>query len=100
MSKYKILYNPMSNNGQGETDATALDNLLSGNELEYVDVTAAGDVKDILAVMEADEKLIISGGDGTLNHFLNDIDGVDVKNEVFFFATGTGNDFLSSVGVV
>lgn len=99
MSKYKILYNPMSNNGQGEAEVKVLDNLLCGSELEYVDVTAAGDVKDILAALEADEKLIFSGGDGTLNRFLNDIDGFGVQNEVFYFATGSGNDFLSSVGV-
>ena len=99
MSKYKILYNPKSNNGQGEAEAKGLYNLLEKNELELVDVTGIGDVKSVVSSLSADEKLIVSGGDGTLNRFLNDIDGMDIKNEVFYYATGSGNDFLSSVGV-
>ncbi|MBQ3264174.1 MAG: diacylglycerol kinase family protein [Ruminococcus sp.] len=99
MATYKVLYNPKSNNGQGEAQVKALYNLLEGNDLDMVDVTKFNDVKKIIGTLAADEKLVVSGGDGTLNHFLNDIDGMDIKNEVFYFATGSGNDFLSSIGV-
>lgn len=99
MAKYKIMYNPKSNNGQGEAEVKVLSNLLEGNDLSFVDVTKDCDVKTIIGSLYDDEKLVISGGDGTLNHFLNDIDGMEIKNEVFYYATGSGNDFLSSVGV-
>ena len=98
MSTYKILYNPHSNNGQGKNEVKALENTLKGSKLEYIDVTKLDDVADVVNSLSADESLVLSGGDGTLNHFLNDIRGLDVKNDVYFYATGTGNDFLSSVG--
>lgn len=99
MSKYKIMYNPKSNNGQGEREAKVLSEHLEGNDLSFVDVTKNSDVKTIINGLGADEKLIVAGGDGTLNRFLNDTDGMDIKNEVFFYSIGSGNDFLHSVGV-
>ena len=99
MANYKILYNPLSNNKQGEADVKALYNVLENNELELIDVTKIDDIKAFITALDADDKLVIAGGDGTLNRFLNDTDGMDIKNEVFFFSIGTGNDFLSSVGV-
>ena len=98
MAKYKILYNPKGNNNQSETETHALDQILQGNELEYIDVLKLDDMKAFLSGVPADESIILSGGDGTLNHFINDIDGCTVANDVFFFAAGTGNDFLTSVG--
>lgn len=98
MAKYKILYNPKSNSGAAEAETKALDTILSGSELEYVDVLKVDDMKAFVTALDADEKLVISGGDGTLNHFINDIDGVSLNSEVFYYPTGTGNDFLASVG--
>lgn len=99
MSTYQILYNPLSNNGQGEAEVKSLSNKLESNELIFNDITKIGDIKAFINSLGADEKIIITGGDGTLNHFLNDIDGMDVKTDVLFFATGSGNDFIASVGV-
>ena len=76
MSKYKILYNPQSNNRQGGTEAKELDTLLKGNELTYIDVLKEKDIKALITSLQDDEKLIVAGGDGTLNHFINDIDGI------------------------
>ncbi|MBQ9679981.1 MAG: diacylglycerol kinase family protein [Ruminococcus sp.] len=98
MSKYTVLYNPKSNNGQGGAEAKALDTLLKGETVEYIDVFENGDTKAIIGSLQADDKLIIAGGDGSLNHFINDTYDMDITNEVFFFPTGSGNDFLSSVG--
>nr|WP_316621933.1 diacylglycerol kinase family protein [uncultured Ruminococcus sp.] len=99
MSTYQILYNPLSNNGQGEAEVKSLSNKLESNELIFKDITKIGDIKAFINSLGADEKIIIAGGDGTLNHFLNDIDGMDIKTDVLFFATGSGNDFIASVGV-
>ena len=99
MSTYQILYNPRSNNGQGEAEVKSLSNKLESNELIFNDITKIGDIKAFINSLGADEKIIITGGDGTLNHFLNDIDGMDIKTDVLFFATGSGNDFIASVGV-
>lgn len=98
MSKYRILYNPQSNNCQGEAEVKALDALLKGDELTYVNVLEIKDVKSFITSLQADEKLVVSGGDGTLNRFINEICGVDLQNEVYYYPTGTGNDFLNSIG--
>ena len=97
MAQYKILYNPKSNNGAAEAETKALDKLLSGDSLEYLDIVSLGDVKGFVSSLPADDKLILAGGDGTLNHFINDVDGLEIKNEVYFYPTGTGNDFLTSI---
>ena len=98
MAKYKVLYNPKGNNHQSETETHALDQILKNDELEYIDVLKVDDLKALINGLSADESVILSGGDGTLNHFINDADGLEIMNDVFFFATGTGNDFLTSVG--
>lgn len=99
MANYKILYNPMSNNGNGEAEVKVLHDKLEGNELYYENITEISNIKEFISGLAADDKVIIAGGDGTLNHFINDIDDLLIKNEVLFFATGSGNDFMASVGV-
>lgn len=97
MSKYTIIYNSLSDNRKGETEAKELDALLNGHDLTYYDVQQY-DKQSIVAQLSDDDKLVIAGGDGTLNRFINDTADMTLKNEVYFFPTGTGNDFLSSIG--
>jgi len=98
MSKYKILFNPKGNNNQAGTQARELDDVLKGNELEYIDVFSVKNVKQLVADLDSEESLVIAGGDGTLNHFINDVYGIELKNDVYFYPVGTGNDFLTSIG--
>ncbi len=72
--------------------------MLKGENLEYIDVLSVSDMNAFIASLAADDKLVISGGDGTLNHFINDTEPEIISNEVYFYPTGTGNDFLASVG--
>ena len=97
MAKYKVLYNPRSNNNQAEAETKTLSDILSGDELEYVDLLKLDDVAAYVSSIGPDCAIIISGGDGTLNHFINDVDCSKLANEVYFFGVGTGNDFLKSV---
>lgn len=98
MAKYTVLYNPKSNNGAAEAETKTLDTLLKGEELNYVDVLSVEDMQAFIGALAADEKLVLSGGDGTLNHFINDIGDAEIKNEIYYYPTGTGNDFLASIG--
>ena len=98
MAKYKILYNPKGNNGIAEAETRALDTILNGDELEYINMLDLDDLNSYIDGLLSDDNLIISGGDGTLNHFINSVDCSDIKNNVYFFSTGTGNDFLKSIG--
>lgn len=41
---------------------------------------------------------MIAGGDGTLNRFINDADGLSLPAEIYYYAVGSGNDFLHDLG--
>ncbi len=97
MSRYKILYNPKSNNKLGKSAAQKVTELIPGNEYEYIDWLSITDRKSFFEALRKDDKVILCGGDGTLNHFINDVDTDALKNEVFLYATGTGNDFVTGI---
>ena len=75
---YHILFNPQAGNGTGEKAAHQLDTLLSGSTLRYYDMTKIGSYADFFKPIPADEPIILAGGDGTINRFLNGIGyGID-----------------------
>ena len=98
MAKYNVLYNPLAGNGKGENAAKKLKELLNGDELTFTDMTKVSDYRALFASMPEDERVIVSGGDGTLNRFINDTEEVAFANPVYYYATGNGNDFLKDIG--
>ncbi len=99
MTNYIILYNAFSNNGNSKEGLKTLESLLPGSKLTYQDITKIKDYKEFFGNLANDERIIIYGGDGTLNHFVNDIQGVDIDREIYCCAAGTGNDFLRDIDV-
>ena len=95
---FYVLYNPKSDSGKGEAIAHKIDDLLKGQELSYKDIRNI-DYKTFLAGLGSEDSIVLVGGDGTLNWFINDIRGLDLENDVFFFGGGTGNDFLRDLGL-
>lgn len=98
MAKYNVLYNPLAGNGKGENAAKKLKELMNGDELTFTDMTKVSDYRALFASMPEDERVIVSGGDGTLNRFINDTEEVAFANPVYYYATGSGNDFLKDIG--
>ncbi len=98
MAKYNVLYNPLAGNGKGENAAKKLKELLNGDELTFTDMTKVSDYRALFASMPEDERVIVSGGDGTLNRFINDTEEVAFANPIYYYATGSGNDFLKDIG--
>ena len=94
MSKSYVLYNPHAGNKSGTERAEKLRELYTDRELEYLDITTIKSYADLVESLDADDAIIVCGGDGTLNRFANDIYDLNVKNESLYYATGTGNDFL------
>ena len=95
---YYVLYNPKSDSGKGEEIARKIDDLLKGQKLVYQDIRNI-DYKTFLAGLGTEDSIVLVGGDGTLNWFVNDTRGLELKNDVFFFGGGTGNDFLRDLGL-
>lgn len=99
MEKYSVLYNPKSGNGRGEEAVHDLEKIYPNAQMTYTDITKLTDVPAFLREIPEDTGIILAGGDGTVNHFINDIGGKDPGREILYFATGTGNDFLNDIGV-
>lgn len=99
MKKYRILYNPFAGNKRGKAEAEKLCDILADAELTFTDMTSIEDYSVFFEDLSQDETLIIAGGDGTLNRFVNDTANIEVLPPVFYFATGSGNDFLSDIGM-
>lgn len=98
MNQYYILFNPRAGCGRGEAEAAKLKEILKGDSLIFQNITEISSYEDFLEGVEEGARLLIAGGDGTLNRFINDTDGLDIKNDIYYFATGSGNDFLSDIG--
>ena len=95
MKKYYVLFNPYSGNGKGEEYARKLNSILN-DELIYFSMPKITDFKKFLSMTKG-EDIIICGGDGTLNYFINHTDGIKYKNNILYYSTGSGNDFYIDV---
>lgn len=99
MKKYRIFYNPFAGNKRGKAEAEKLRGILSDAELTFTDMTSIEDYSVFFENLSQDETLVIAGGDGTLNRFVNDTASIENLPSVFYFATGSGNDFLNDIGM-
>ncbi len=96
--RYCVLYNPLANNKKGKEEAEKLKEILSGDEIEFFDVTEIPSYKSFISEKAGNDPIVLCGGDGTLNRFANDVRSYPYTNEIFYFATGSGNDFLKDIG--
>lgn len=96
-----ILYNPLSSKGKNIKLAHKLVKKYrkAGQEVEMIDLLTITDVKAFLSGFDEKDIIIILGGDGTLHRIVNEIEGLEIKPEVYLYKAGTGNDFIRTVPV-
>ena len=90
-----ILYNPLAGNGATGERTKALAERYSDTVL--VDMTKVESFAELLSKISDEDVFIIAGGDGTLNRFINETEELKLPKDVFYYATGTGNDFLRDI---
>ncbi len=95
--KYYVLFNPLSANGHGKEKVNHLPEKLPDAELEYIDVTQMTDARGWLAELSLDATIILCGGDGTINHFVNNTRGIEIRQKILYYPCGSGNDFAREV---
>ena len=97
--KYHILHNPLA--GKSKTDRDRINNisLPKNSQKELLNVRDIEDYNNFFENVSPEDKIVVCGGDGTLNRFINNIDGISPQNEIFYFAAGSGNDFLHDIGL-
>lgn len=97
MAKYYVLFNPLANNKMGEADAKKIQEVIKDAEFEYKSVLEIESYKSVLETVPADTTIVLAGGDGTINRFVNDIEGVNVTRDIIYFPAGSGNDFMKDI---
>ena len=91
------LYNPFAGNQTCEEQSKKLREFYSPDELEFRSMADINYSK-FFPSLNVDDKVIICGGDGTLNRFVNDTRDIAITNDILYYAAGSGNDFLRDLG--
>ncbi len=92
-----IIYNPLSNNGRGKA---AAEKLCDGrDDIQLIDITEIKSYKEFFESLSAEDRVIICGGDGTLNRFVNDTLDIEPCTSVYYYPAGSGNDFANDIGI-
>ena len=83
-----VLFNPKSNNGRKPEYL---------EKVEYIEVLGL-DYQAFFDGLKEEDEVVLVGGDGTLNYFINQVDTDKVRNNVYLKPNGTGNDFKADLG--
>lgn len=92
-----VLYNPLAGNGQGQERALKVKEIFPDEQCSFIDISTITDYKALFASINDGDSLIISGGDGTLNRFINNTEGLDMPFPILYYPVGSGNDFARDV---
>ena len=96
--KTYVLYNPLAGHGDSKQESAKLLESLEG-EVLHIDITEIYDYRALLGPLDEQDRVILCGGDGTINRFVNATEGIELKCDVHYYALGTGNDFLKDLGL-
>lgn len=96
MQMHYILYNPTAGNGSGKDIAECMQVIYDDTKL--VDITRITNYRAFLRDLHKEDILVIVGGDGTLNRFVNDTDGIEIAQQILYYPSGSGNDFAKDLG--
>ena len=91
-----VLYNPLASNKNGEKKARTINSACPNPYYEFLDITTL-DKDTIAEIMSSDDEVIVAGGDGTLNRFVNIISDEIPSKSLYFYPIGSGNDFVRDV---
>ena len=93
-----LLYNPLSGkNNQSYEDASAY-SVVEHLPTKLIDLTKIHKLSDFFEILEPYDDVVIFGGDGTLNKIANELYDCPIKNDIYYYPSGTGNDFARDVG--
>lgn len=93
-----ILFNPKANSDTGEKSLLVTKEKLKARfgEMESVNLIET-DINSFIKTRTSEDNIVLLGGDGTLNHFVNAIQNLEVPCNLYLIKAGTGNDFLNDV---
>ncbi len=80
------LYNPLANNGI-HVDLPDIDEI-DASKIDF---------GQFFSELKEDDEVVIIGGDGTINWLINHVDTEHLKNNIYLYGNGSGNDFLNDI---
>lgn len=98
MKKIYVLYNPKAGNNTGENESKKI-TMVSDYEVVYRDITSMDNYSEFFGALNESDSVIVAGGDGTLSYFADSICDVEIKNPVYYYAAGSGNDFFKDLNL-
>lgn len=94
-----LLYNPLSGKeNQAKIDAECY-SVVANMSTELVDLTKIKNFGSFLASIDLYDDIVIFGGDGSLNRIANEVAKANIHNDIYYYPSGTGNDFAKDVGM-
>jgi len=97
MKIFYVFYNPRSCNGRGQELARGAEAYMQGCEFRYVDVTKIPNYPKYIRTLEENANILLVGGDGTINYFVNAMRGIKYFQSIWYYPAGSGNDFWNDV---
>ncbi len=96
-----ILYNPKSKNSRGNVQTHKLikEYKRLKKPFRLKSILKINDIREYLEDRKHIEKVILLGGDGTINQLVNNIIDYDLKQDIYLKKNGSGNDFLRSLKI-
>lgn len=65
-------------------------------ETTVIDPTIAGNIEKVISNLKTEDKIVLCGGDGTINHFMRKVRKIP-ENDILLLPTGSGNDFWREI---
>lgn len=90
-----LLYNSKSNNTTAE--AKVLEYASTRNDYEVVKDVVGMDYLTFFKALKDEDEVTIAGGDGTINYLINELGDYKIKNNLYLYPCGTGNDFYHDI---
>ena len=89
-----LLFNSQTNNLKYKEEFEEAKKDFLGSEVVNVDGI---DYVEFLKSLKEEDEVILFGGDGTLNYFINALGDYTPANKVYLYPLGTGNDFYFDI---
>ena len=94
---HTVLYNTKAGTNNNVEALRRLEKVVK-EELRFIDILTIKDYRKFFSELGENDFIILTGGDGTINRFVNNTEGVEFNNEILYFPNGTGNDFAHDLG--
>lgn len=93
-SNFLFIYNPLAGAGRGQKAVQAAVRDLACINYQAISIVhLPEDLSIFLADYTPQTKVVLIGGDGTLNFFINRYGAQCLQHPIYFYSYGTGNDF-------